>query len=130
MRHVSHASAAPALHPRLQARRMLRQYADLVAHPRNSGPDEMHAARRPALATLAARPPAPDRMGWPVAVAVAFLVIHVVAGTIWLRASATKTTTSRQEAQQWQNPFIQETNRSAGIIPATDPASLASLYDR
>jgi hypothetical protein len=92
---------------RLQAHRILRQYEHLIAHPKeriphelnqSSGGQEMPVASRPAQARLAARLPAPNWMGWPVAVAVAFLVIHVIAGTIWLRASANEATTSRQEA--------------------------------
>jgi hypothetical protein len=37
-------------------------------------------------------------MGWLVAVAVAFIIIHIAAGTIWLRASADGATTSRHDA--------------------------------
>ncbi|WP_283811544.1 hypothetical protein [Bradyrhizobium betae] len=36
-------------------------------------------------------------MGWLLAVALAFLVIHIVAGTIWMRASANETTPSRPD---------------------------------
>ncbi|MDE5462205.1 hypothetical protein [Bradyrhizobium sp. CSS354] len=122
----------------LQAARILRQHQHLLAQSKDriphglsqsSGGWEMLVASRPAQAGLAARPPSPNpmRRPMPVAAAVAFLAIHIIAGGIWLRASATETTTSRQEAEQWPNPFIQETNRSAGITPATDATSPSSL---
>lgn len=124
----------------LQAARILRQHQHLLAQPKDriphglsqsSGDREMLVASRPAQAELAARPPSPNPMRRPVpvpvAAAVAFLAIHIIAGAIWLRASATETTTSRQQAEQWQNPFVQETNRSAGITPATDATSPSSL---
>jgi hypothetical protein len=41
---------------------------------------------------------AQGEMGWLVAVAVAFIIIHIAAGTIWLRASADGATTSRRDA--------------------------------
>jgi hypothetical protein len=37
-------------------------------------------------------------MGWLLAVALAFLLVHIVAGTICLRASANETAPSRDEA--------------------------------
>jgi hypothetical protein len=92
---------------RIQARRILRQYEHLIAHPeeriphelnQNSGGQEMLVTSRPAQAELAAQLPAPSEMGWLVAVAVAFFMIHIVAGTIWLRASAHEATTSGHEA--------------------------------
>jgi len=92
---------------RLQARRILRQYEHLIAPPeeriprelnRNFGGQEMLVTRRPAQAKSAARLPAPSEMGWLVAVAAAFLMIHIVAGTTWLCASANEATTSRHQA--------------------------------
>jgi hypothetical protein len=91
---------------RLQARRILRQYEHLITHHneriphelnQSSGGQEMLVTSKPPQAKLATQLSATSEMGWLVAVALAFLVIHVVAGTIWLRASANETTTSRQE---------------------------------
>jgi hypothetical protein len=42
--------------------------------------------------------PAPGGMGWLAAVALGFIVIHVVAGAISLRASANGDTVARPEA--------------------------------
>jgi hypothetical protein len=101
-------SIAVALHcsRSLQARRILRQYGHLMPpseqsipqiSSQNFGDRKMLATSRPAQARSVARPPARNEMGWLVAVALAFLVIHIVAGTIWMRASANETTTSRPE---------------------------------
>jgi hypothetical protein len=108
-RNVSN-SIAVALHcsRRLQARRILLQYGHLMPpseqsipqiSSQNFGDRKMLATSRPAQARSVARPPARNEMGWLVAVALAlaFLVIHIVAGTIWMRASANETTTSRPE---------------------------------
>jgi hypothetical protein len=37
-------------------------------------------------------------MGWLVAVAVAFFMVHILAGTTWLHASANEAPTSQPEA--------------------------------
>jgi hypothetical protein len=90
---------------RIQARRILRQYEHLIAHPeeriphelnQNSGAQKLLVPSSPDRAKLA-RLPAPGEIGWLVAVAVAFITIHIVAGTIRLRASANEATTSRYE---------------------------------
>ncbi len=52
----------------------------------------MIIANPPAEARLTASPPTRSEMGWLVAVAVAFLIVHIVAGTIWMRASANEGT--------------------------------------
>jgi len=103
------ASIASALHGsrRLQASRVLRQYAHLNAHPREritpelnqqSGGQQMPVTSRPAHAKSATQLPASSEMGWLAAVAVAFLLIHVLAGTIWMHAAADDATTSRDQA--------------------------------
>jgi hypothetical protein len=88
---------------RLQARRILRQYEHLMPSSdqsipqissQNSGDRNMLVTSRPPQARLAARPRARNEIGWLVAVALAFLVIHIVAGTLWMRASANETTPS------------------------------------
>ncbi|MEH2495604.1 hypothetical protein V1294_002083 [Bradyrhizobium sp. AZCC 1678] len=95
-----------ALHSsrRLQAGRILRQYQHLIAPSeqsasRQSSQDsetrEMLVTGRPAQPRLPAQPSARNEMGWLVAVAAAFLIIHIVAGTIWLRASVNETTASQ-----------------------------------
>jgi hypothetical protein len=92
-----------ALHEsrRLQASRVLRRYEHLIARPRkrtahdlkqNSGGQEMPVSGSPDQAKLA-RLPASSEMGWLLAVALAFIVLHIIAGTIWLRASANIATT-------------------------------------
>ena len=58
----------------------------------------MLVANRPAQARLTAQPPARNEMGWLVAVAVAFLTVHIVAGTIWMRASANEAVPTGHEA--------------------------------
>jgi hypothetical protein len=96
-----------ALHEsrRLQARRIVHQYEHLIAHPKERIPHALNQNSRgreklvhggPAQAKLG-RLPAPSEMGWLVAVAVGFIIVHIVAGTIWLRASANETATSRHE---------------------------------
>ncbi|WBL82197.1 hypothetical protein I3J27_17840 [Bradyrhizobium xenonodulans] len=91
---------------RLQARRILRQYEHLMPSSeqsvpqissQNSGDRKMLVTSKAAQAKLVARSPARNEMGWLMAVALAFLVIHIVAGTIWMRASANETTTSRSD---------------------------------
>jgi hypothetical protein len=93
-----------ALHSsrRRQASRILHQYEHLIAPSEQSAPhqsnqnsaaQEMFVTSSPAQTRLAAQLPARNEMGWLVAVAAAFLIIHIVAGTNWLRASANETTT-------------------------------------
>jgi hypothetical protein len=91
---------------RLQARRILRQYEHLIAHfqerirhelNQSSGGQKMPVTSRPPQAKLATQLPATSEMGWLVAVALAFLLIHIAAG-IWLRAPANEATTSGHEA--------------------------------
>ena len=91
---------------RIQARRILRQYEHLIAHlnerisyklNRNSGDQELLVPSSPDQVKLA-RLPAPGEFGWLVVVAVAFIIIHIAAGTIWLRASANEATASRYQA--------------------------------
>jgi hypothetical protein len=68
-------------------------------------------------------------MGWLLAVAAAFIVMHIIAGTIWLRASANAATTpaeafhdlieaDRQPAASSRQrlPFIQEPNRGRRLL--------------
>lgn len=54
----------------------------------------MLVASKTAHARSVARHPARNEMGRLVVMALAFLLIHIVAGTIWMRASANETTTS------------------------------------
>lgn len=91
---------------RLQARRILRQYAHLMPSSdqsipqissQDSGDRNMLVTSRPAQARPITRASARNEMGWLVAVTLAFLVIHIVAGTIWMRASANETTPSRPD---------------------------------
>jgi hypothetical protein len=102
-------SIAAVLHcsRRLQARRILRQYEHLMQSSeesvpqissQNSGDRKMLVTSKTAQAKLVARRPARNELGWLVAVALAFLVVHIVAGTIWMRASANETTPSRSDA--------------------------------
>ena len=58
----------------------------------------MPVTSRPAPAKLAAQLPASSEIGWLAVVAVAFFVLHVLAGTIWMHASANQATTSGDEA--------------------------------
>lgn len=58
----------------------------------------MIVANRPTQGRSAAQPPSQNEMGWLVAAALAFLVAHIVALTIWTRASATESGASGQEA--------------------------------
>jgi hypothetical protein len=58
----------------------------------------MPVASRPAQAKRTTQLPAPGETGWLVAVALAFLLVHIVAGTICLRASANEAAPSRDEA--------------------------------
>ncbi|MBR0781422.1 hypothetical protein [Bradyrhizobium iriomotense] len=51
----------------------------------------MNVAGKPARARSAARPRAQDEMGWLLAVAAAFLVVHIVALTICDRATLDRT---------------------------------------
>jgi len=128
-----------ALHDsrRLQANRVLRRYEHLIvrakrgtAHEleRNSGGQEMRVSGIPVQAKLA-RLPASSEMGWLGAVALAFIVMHIIGGTIWLRASANAATTpaeafldpieaSRQPGASFQQrlPFVQETNRGGRLL--------------
>ena len=96
-----------ALHEsrRLQARRIVHQYEHLIAHTKERIPRALNRNSRgreklvhgsPAQAKLG-RLPAPSETGWLVAVAVGFIIVHIVAGTIWLRASANETAASRRE---------------------------------
>jgi hypothetical protein len=48
----------------------------------------MLVASKPTQDKRSARLPASNEMGWLTAVAVAFLMVHLVACTIWSRASA------------------------------------------
>jgi hypothetical protein len=57
----------------------------------------MPVASRPAQAKRTTQL-APGETGWLVAVALAFLLVHIVAGTICLRASANEAAPSRDEA--------------------------------
>lgn len=57
----------------------------------------MLVTSKTAQARSVARRPARNEMGWLVAVALAFLLIHIVAGAIWMRASAKEATTSRSD---------------------------------
>jgi hypothetical protein len=52
---------------------------------------------RPTKDGLIAQPPASGEMRWLVAVAVAFFMVHIVAGTILMRASTNVATSSRYE---------------------------------
>jgi hypothetical protein len=99
---------ASALHAsrHRQARRILRQYDHLIADAQmrishelsqNSGGQKPPVAGRPDQETWAAKLSATSEMGWLVAVALAFLLIHIAAG-IWLRASAGEAATSPREA--------------------------------
>jgi hypothetical protein len=121
----------------LQAGRVLRRYEHLVVRPsernprelkQGSGGQEMLVSGRPAHARLARRP-APGEMGWLLAVALAFIVLHIIAGTIWQRASTNVATTpaeafhdpieaGRQPAASSQQrlPFVQETNRGGRLL--------------
>lgn len=101
------ATIVNALHEsrRLQADRVLRRYDHLIARhkeriahqlDRSSGGRERLVSGRSAQAKPA-QLPAPGEMGWLVTAAVAFLVIHVVAGTILLRDSANAEAISRPE---------------------------------
>ena len=103
------ASIILALHSsrQLQARRILRQYAHLIAGGQERIRHELNqrtAGRKPSVTgrpdpeKSAARPPATGEMGWLVAVALAFLLVHIAAGTIWGRTSAKEATTTGQEA--------------------------------
>jgi hypothetical protein len=47
---------------------------------------------------MAGQPPAAGELGWLLAVAAAFFLIHIVAGTIRSPASSNETTSSGQEA--------------------------------
>ena len=85
----------------LQAGRVLRRYEHLVVRPternprqlkQGSGCQEMPVSGSPAHARLA-RLPAPAEMGWLLAVAAAFIVIHIIGGTARQRASANAATT-------------------------------------
>lgn len=58
----------------------------------------MIVANRPYQARVTARPPVRDEMGWLMAVAAAFLLTHVVALTIWGRASVNETVAPEQAA--------------------------------
>ena len=58
----------------------------------------MPVASRPTQANRTTRLPASRETGWLVAVALAFLLVHIAAGTICLRASANETAPSRDEA--------------------------------
>lgn len=48
-------------------------------------------------ARLMAAPQARNEMGWLLAAAAAFLIVHIVALTIWGRASASETASSQPE---------------------------------
>jgi hypothetical protein len=99
---------ASALHAsrQRQARRILRQYDHLIADAKmrishelsqNSGGQKPPVTGRPDQETWAAKLSATSEMGWLVAVALAFLPIHIATG-IWLRPSADEATTSPREA--------------------------------
>lgn len=55
----------------------------------------MIAAGKPARTRLTARPKARDETGWLLAVAAAFLIVHIVGLTITARAFAGQTTTGQ-----------------------------------
>ena len=66
-----------------------------VSHlPTGSAPDSSVRSAKKAVG----QPPAAGEMGWLLAVAAAFLMIHIVAGTIRAQASATEPTRSGYEA--------------------------------
>jgi hypothetical protein len=99
---------ASALHAsrHCQGRRILRQYDHLIADAKmpishelsqNSGDQKPSVTGRPDQETWAAKLSATSEMGWLVAVALAFLPIHIATG-IWLRPSADEATTSPREA--------------------------------
>ncbi len=81
---------------RLEARRILHRHEHLIARTEERIPHEFYSEcrseetrvpRAPAPVSLPRRRP-PGETGWLVAIAVAFLIANIVAGTIWLRASA------------------------------------------
>jgi hypothetical protein len=99
---------ASALHAsrHCQARRTLRQYDHLIADAQmpirhelsqNSGDQKPPVTSRPDQETWAAKLSATGEMGWLVAVAFAFLLIHIATG-IWLRPSTDEAATSPREA--------------------------------
>jgi hypothetical protein len=74
---------------RHQASRILRQYEPLIERKLRG---HRMLVNKPAQAKLTVRSPTRAEMGWLVAVAVAFLVVHIVTGTTWMRASAAEVT--------------------------------------
>ena len=58
----------------------------------------MLVASKPAQDKRSARLPASNEMGWLTAVAVAFLMVHFVAWTIWPRPSASEAAPPQNEA--------------------------------
>jgi hypothetical protein len=79
----------------LQAGRVLRRYEHLVARPRERTPRELKqgSGGREMLVSASPALPASGGMGWLLAVALAFIVMHIIGGTAWLRASANVATT-------------------------------------
>ena len=83
---------------RIQARRILRQHAHLIApsaqsfpqlSDRNSGSQElMPIDYKPEKAKPTTETPTRHEMGWLAAIAVAFLIVHIIAWTVGMHASA------------------------------------------
>jgi hypothetical protein len=98
-----------ALHAsrQLQANRILRRSQHLLApaahgiphtSTQKQGGQQMPVANRPAQAHSTAKLPAQNESGWLAAVAIAFLIVHIVAGMLMIRASGNDIADTGREA--------------------------------